>query len=91
MTRRTTPQAKVDEAAFPVRLLLQVPEMGFGRLMAPIHHWLDCELGRDNYAFHGAGRRVTGDSVAVYFRHPSAAGALLAAFPTLELADGVAS
>lgn len=87
MVRRSTPQQFVDDRAFPVRLLISVPERGFGSLMTPIHDWLDSEVGRTDHAIH-AGGSAAGDAIAIYFRHPAPAAAFLAAFPDLELADG---
>ncbi|MDB6179077.1 SOS response-associated peptidase [Paracoccus sp. Z330] len=88
MTRRSTPQAKIDDSAFPVRVLICVPEMGFGRRSDALHEWLATRIGRGNYAWHGGGRGGTRDRIALYFREPDAASACLTAFPDLELADG---
>jgi len=88
MTRRTTAQSKVDEGAFPVRVFIKVPTRGFGTLMTPMYDWLDKHVGRASYAMHGGGRSSMGDTTATYFRDPKHATAFLAAFPTLELADG---
>lgn len=95
MSRRSTPQAKVDDHTFPVRLFVQVPETGFGRLVAAgpdsIHAWLDREVGRGNYAIHGGGRGFgLRDRAAFYFRAPAAAANFMAAFPQIELADSTA-
>lgn len=94
MTRRSTPQAKVDDRHYPVRMLILVPRDGFGALsdfrLGSIYHWLDQEIGRGHYAWHGADQHVGAavrDQVALYFRHPSHAARLLEAFPQLELAD----
>lgn len=75
------------------------PTNGFGSLMGEgknaIYAWLDREVGRGDYAIHGAGRvAVSGgmrDQVSFYFRSPEAAARFLAAFPTLELGDGTVS
>lgn len=88
MVRRTQPQAKTDEAAFPVRVWFYVPARGFGRLMLPLHDWLDQHVGRTNHALHGGGCGGQRDRVAFYFRHPRDAAAFADAFPMLELADG---
>lgn len=88
MTRRSTPQAKIDDSAFPVRVMICVPPLGFGRMSDAVYHWLDTHVGRGNYAWHGGGRGGVGDRVALYFREPEAAGACLSAFPDLRLADG---
>lgn len=96
MSRRSTPQQKIDDRAFPVRLFVLTPELGFGRLMDGQPHsvfdWLDREVGRGQYAVHGGGQMVVKDGirdqVAVYFREPAAAARFVEAFPTLELGDG---
>ncbi len=88
MTRRTRPQSKTDEDAFPVRVWFYVPERGLGRLMTPIYDWLDQNVGRTSYAVHSGGSNAKGDRIAVYFRHPADAHAFVGAFPSLELADG---
>jgi putative SOS response-associated peptidase YedK len=87
MTRRTTAQAKTDEGAFPVRVFIKVPTLGFGTLMTSMYSWLDKHVGRASYALHGGGRSAIGDTIATYFRDPRHASAFLMAFPTLELAD----
>lgn len=98
MTQRSTPQQKIDDRSFPVRMFLVVPSSGFGRLFAvhpgSIFEWLDREVGRGDYAHHGGGPREYGlarHKVAFYFRHPAAAARLLEAFPELELADDTTS
>jgi hypothetical protein len=88
MVKRTTPQKKIDEAAFPVRVWIYVPPRGFGRLMIPMHDWLDQHLGRLNFALHSGGSSAGPDRIAVYFRRPADGQAFLDAFPELELADG---
>lgn len=47
MTRRSTLQAKIDDSAFPVRVLICVPEMGFGRRSDALHEWLATWIGRE--------------------------------------------
>ncbi len=95
MSRRTRPQKKTDDAAFPVRMFLRVPEYGFGARKVEIYEWLTANLGRGEYAIHGGGRHpgvhTIDDRIAVYVRHPRAAVALLQAFPDLELSDGLES
>jgi len=100
MSRRSTPQKETDDRAFPVRLFILVPLPGFGLLLGhdpdSIYGWLDREVGRGNYAMHGGGRALVDgpsirDQMGFYFRHPEAASRFLAAFPTLEIADGTMS
>ncbi|WP_334193546.1 SOS response-associated peptidase [Pararhodobacter sp.] len=94
MSRRSTPQAKIDEAAWPVRIRIAVPDMGFGRQLDQIYAWLNEHVGRSEYALHADGGFVIGgerlDRMAIYFRRADHADALLDAFP-LSLADGTMS
>lgn len=91
MVRRSTPQHKIDDPAFPVRIFLLVPPYGYGTMLDDVHRWLDEQLGRDNYAIHSGGTLSSClDLMAVYFRHPRHGAAFLDAFPKLELADGTA-
>ena len=92
MARRSSPQRRIDDEAFPVRVKLLVPEGGFGRQLTDLHAWLDREAGRGNYAFHAA--RTFGspnDAVAVYFRTPETAHRFVGSFLDLLLADGTNS
>ncbi|MTH57866.1 hypothetical protein GL300_01445 [Paracoccus litorisediminis] len=88
MTRRTTPQAKTDERAFPVRIRLQVPLNGFGLQFDTVHLWLDRIIGRGNYAWHSGGVTAGRDCVVLYFRSTADADGFCSAFPELGLADG---
>lgn len=88
MTRRTTPQAKTDDHAFPVRLRLLVPPGGLGWLSDDLHAWLDRCLGRTEYAWHGGGATGGRNCFALYFRSTGDAEAFTMALPQLELADG---
>lgn len=89
MTRRSAPQAKTDDAAFPVRVRFVVPANGLGRVDGKLRDWLDGTLGRGEFAWHGGGgNTVWPNSFALYFRTPADAEACLTAFPELELADG---
>lgn len=91
MVRRSAPQKLTDDAAFPVRVKVRVPEGGFRTLRNPdFDAWLDREIGRADYAQHpadGLGERT----VAFYFRDAERAARFTEAFPDLELADGTAS
>lgn len=88
MSRRTTPQAKTDDAAFPVRVRLAVASGGLGRQYEALYQWLEATLGRAEYAWHSSGSLGGRDSFALYFRTPADAEAFHAAFPEIELADG---
>lgn len=80
MTRRSTPRSKVDEWAFPIRLRVVVPELGFRQRIDVYHAWLR-GLGPDQYAWWGNG--------TLYFRSLRTAQAFLTTFPELVLADMV--
>lgn len=91
MSRRSTPQCKIDEAAFPVRILVEVPETGFGRKLTEMSAWLSTHIGRGNYANHSGARRFVRASVAdtatFYFRDARLAADFVETF-NLQLADG---
>jgi hypothetical protein len=55
-----------------------------------MHAWLAAELGRGQYASHGA-TGVGGDVTGVYFRSTSDAQRFVASFPELTLEDGTGS
>ena len=90
MVRRSTPQNKIDDRAFPIRVLIRVPRFGFGQQYDEIHAWLKNEVGSGAFAHHSFFRPGINAS-AFYFRHLSDAQRFQAAFPSLELADGVAA
>ncbi len=95
MSRRTIPQRKIDDAAFPVGVYLRVPGDGFGRDLDALHKWLADNLGPGEYAVHAGGRHPGSqgleDRLAVYTREPNAAASLLKSLPTLGLSDGTDS
>lgn len=91
MPRRTLPQSKTDDLAFPVRVKIAVPEGGLGKISEGMREWLKRELGPGNYAWHSAGMAAGRQASAVYFRSTADAERCIAAFPELELADGTAS
>jgi putative SOS response-associated peptidase YedK len=75
MDRRSPPQKRTDDLAFPVRVKVLVPERGFENLLLDMHRWLDAEVGRGSYAVHGAGAGLT-QATAWYFRTVEEAQAL---------------
>lgn len=81
--RRSPAQKKLDERAFPVRLRFRVPPSGFGNRLVDVDIWLDRHVGRAECARHS-----DEGCLAIYFRTPAAAAALVEAFPDFELADG---
>jgi hypothetical protein len=90
VNRRTTAQAKTDDAAFPVRVKIVVPRFGLGRSLDAIERWLRDHVGKGNFACHSAPGIGT-DTMAVHFRNVDIARSFVAAFPDLELADGTIS
>jgi hypothetical protein len=91
MVRRSTPQNKTDDSAFPVRIYLRVPKDAYGPTYNALHSWLVAEVRRGEFAWHSGGSGSGFDRSALYFRHPSVAVAMLAAFPELVLSDGTMS
>ncbi len=90
MARHTSPYKRSDDAAFPVRVKIAVPQGGFGRALHEPLIWLENELGPGNYAHHGT-TSVGGDATAFYFRDVEAARAFLSTHHSLILADGTES
>lgn len=86
MVRRSTPQKKIDDRAFPVRIRAYVPALGRSPSYVEVHAWLKDNLGTGNYASHGE-RGYLRDINLYYFRTAEVASRFLAAFPALELAD----
>ena len=87
MDRRSPPQKRIDDHAFPVRVKVLVPERGFENLLLDMYRWLDAEVGRGNYA-RTASAPAWRMRTAWYFRTVEEAQAFVAAFPMLVLADG---
>ena len=87
MVRRSPPRKRQDEANFPVKVKITVPEGGFGNQLNDIHAWLSENLPRSDYAYHSDGRNGTGQVTAYYFRETEVAGHFVAALG-LKLADG---
>lgn len=89
MVRRSTPQKKTDDAAFPVRVRFAVPDGGFGMRLDDLHRWLYHEIGVGQFAVHSLSA-LGGDAIGVYFRDTESAQAAVRAFPDFVLADGTA-
>lgn len=85
MNRRSTPSAKCDDDAFPIRIKLAVPAGGLGRRLDEFIAWLRANLPRDAYAVHSA-RTIGGSAMAVHFLTLTDAAAFLEAFPGVPLA-----
>ena len=86
MVRRTPPQRKTDEQAFPIRVKFVVPPFGTARVAPEMHLWLKEEVGRGRFAVHSTDALFT-DAFAVHFVELDDAQAFMQAHPTLELAD----
>lgn len=87
MVRRSTPQKKIDEIAFPIRVRFRIPEGGLGRRLDHLHRWLGNEIGPGEYAVHSSAG-LAADGLGVYLRDAEGARDVVQAFPDLELADG---
>lgn len=91
MTRRTRPQAKTDDLAFPIRVKFAIPHhdraMWWG-VNERLTIWLR-EMGRERCVQHSGGWYIRGQAMALYFRTLEDAKVCVEAFPELELADGV--
>lgn len=87
MVKRTSPQAKTDDLAFPIRVKILVPELGFGRKMDDIVEWLRNNLAATDYAWHGAQSYAHWHTTAFYFRSITVAARFLEEHPWLEVAD----
>ncbi|WP_411891362.1 SOS response-associated peptidase [Yoonia sp. SDW83-1] len=88
MVRRSTPQKKLDESAFPIRVRFAVPDRGFGLRLNDLHRWLNAEIGSGHFAVHSSNGRAM-DAIGVYLRSVECAQAVMTAFPDFGLADGV--
>lgn len=86
MTRRSIPARDFAEKTFPIRVCIRVPELGFAGARIDPHQWLTQQLGANGYAWHSASRPKR-DVSARYFRSIEDAARILAAFPSIELAD----
>jgi hypothetical protein len=92
MARRSTPQHKTDDLAFPVRLKFAVPPDGLWRIDRRLRDWLARELPpgedrRPRWAWHAA-LSIGTQATALYFRSVADAHRFVEAFPEFELADG---
>lgn len=90
MNRRSPPQAKIDDAAFPVRVLVLVPENGYGTALDAMVVWLRSNLGVGEFAHH-PGASALATASAFYFRCIADADLFVAAHPVIVLADGTLS
>ena len=87
MARRTRPQAKTDDLAFPIRVKFRVPRDGLGRLSETTRSWLREHVGTGRFAVHNTDA-IASDAVGVYFVTLGEAQEFVAAFPEMQIADG---
>jgi len=73
MSRRSSPQSRIDDLAFPVRVKVVVPTEGFGRRLDHLHRWLKENLGFGEYAVHPAAT-FGGNATACYFKTTDGSG-----------------
>lgn len=85
MNRRSTPPAKRDDDAFPIRVKLAVPPEGLGKRLDEMNAWLRANLAAGSFAVHSA-RTIGGSAMAVYFIAIEDAVRFLDAFPNCLLA-----
>ena len=92
MVRRSESQFKINDRAFPIRVKFVVPPGGMRTLEVgiSIHEWLQRELDHLAWAW-GPAHSIARQATAYYFRSLDDAQRFVAAFPQLELADGVKS
>ena len=86
MNRRSTPQAKINDTAFPVWLFALVPQDGCGNEINSIMAWLLSSIGVGEFAQH-TGHALLGDTVAFYLRCVEDASRFVEAHPQMVLAD----
>jgi putative SOS response-associated peptidase YedK len=88
MSRRSTPQWKIDKEAFPVTLRILVPDHGFSEwgMENQPDSWLAATLAPGDYATtpHSA---LMGHGTAFHFRTLDDANRFAARFPQMVLAD----
>ena len=85
MNRRSTPSAKRDDDAFPIRVKFVVPPEGLGKRLDEINAWLRSALPAGSFAVHSA-RTIGGSAMAIHFLTLEDASAFLQRFPDLQLA-----
>ena len=85
VARRSTPSAKRDYDAFPIRIKFAVSADGMGRDLDAMLAWLRTNLPRQACAIHSA-RSIGGDAMAVHFLTIDDAVRFLESFPDVPLA-----
>ena len=79
------------EREYPIRVKFVVPQGGTSTLALaqPMHEWLQAHLGPHMWNWGPAQSAACSQATAYYFRRMEDAQRFVAAFPQLELADGV--
>jgi len=90
-TRRNPPWYKEADRDYPIRVKFVVPPGGLRTIEQKItlDQWLAAELGPQMWNWGPAGSVAHNQATAYYFRRLEDAQRFVAAFPGLELADGV--
>lgn len=93
MVKRNPPRFKADDRAFPIRVKFVVPSGGLRALKGEpqLEDWLQANLGPNMWAWGPADSNACMQATAYYFRLVEDAERFVAAFPQLEMADGVGS
>lgn len=88
MSRHTSPNNRRIDDAYPIRVKIRVPPGGLGNLLSEIHIWIRDNMEPDRCKNLPV-RAIFQQATAYHFRTLDDAQRFLAAFPMLELADGV--
>ena len=78
-TRSRSPKKKLDEARFPIRVRVAVPEEGLGNLLDELVRWLDLEAGCGNWA-ENSDTLPRQDAMSIYLKDPALVAPMLANF-----------
>ena len=91
VTKRAEPWNKAADREYPIRVKFAVPEGRTSQLglAEPLEHWLAANLGPHMWNWGPAHSHAYSQATAYYFRRMEDAQRFVAAFPQLELADGV--
>jgi hypothetical protein len=88
MSRHTSPNNRRLDDAYPIRVKIRVPPNGLGNLLSDIHIWMQDQMAPDRCQNLPV-RAIHQQATAYHFRNLDDAQAFLAAFPMLQLADGL--
>ena len=89
--RRNDPRFKKDDLEYPIRVKFVVPQGGMSTFATDrrLDEWLSDNLGPKMWSWGPAHSSGCRQAAAYYFRLMEDAQRFIAAFPRLELADGV--